>query len=274
MQQAAAERGYLVLLADAEALHRDQEMYARLALEGRVDGMLAAFGTTNDPLVRAIVGQGVPVVAVNRQVRGVRAAVVADDYAGARLAVEHLVQAGQRRIAHIAGPSDIDTARRRRRGFLDALAHHGLPQPRGCVVDGDYTETGSRAAAAQLVASQRRTGHIEPPTAVFAASLVSALGAVAGFRDAGLTAPTDMSVITMDEHPVATHLNPPLTTVAMPLVEMGAAAARLLVDMVDGTPARQVSISTPPRLVIRESVVPPPTVSGRQGQPARAERVR
>lgn len=247
VQRAAAERGCLVLLADADALHGDKELYARLVLESRIDGVLAAFGTVRDPLVRQL-AERVPVVAVNRAVAGIEATVVADDYAGSRMAVDHLVSMGHTAIAHLRGPLEIDTARRRLRGYRDAMAAHGLRVAKTWVADGAYTEAGGRQAAAEMLAAGGKR-----PTAVFAASLVTALGALGAFRQAGVDVPGDLAVVAMDEHPVATHTDPPLTTVAMPLEEMGAAAAGLLLDMVEGAKPRRVLIDTQPRLVVRES---------------------
>lgn len=251
VQQEAARLGRLVLLADAAALDQDADLYYRLALEGRVDGLLAAFGTVRDPMVRGLAGRGVPVVAVNRQVAGIEAAVVVDDEAGAALAVDHLVASGHRHIGQICGPGDFDTSRRRISGFRQAMARHGLPVRRRWLVDGGYTEAGGREAAGTLVAQP------DPPSAVFAANLVSALGALGEFKRRGLTVPGDISIVTMDEHAVAGHTDPPLTTVSMPLAEMGEQATRLVVDMAEGGPPRKVVVGSGPRLVERDSVSRP-----------------
>jgi LacI family transcriptional regulator len=245
----AAGRGYMVLLADAKALDRSEELYGRLVLEGRVDGLLAAFGKVEDPLIAHLVAQGMPLVLVNRQSQGIDAAVIVDDYAGSRLAVDHLVSLGHRVVGHLAGPDDVDTAQRRLEGFVDGLAAHGL-EP-GPIIAAGYSEAGGRHAALQLLEAQPR------PTAVFAANLMSALGAVAAIKSAGVRIPGDMSVIAMDEHPIAAHTDPPMTTVAMPLAEMGTEAARMLIDALEGTaPARRLVIETPPRLIRRESTGP------------------
>lgn len=251
VEEVATERGYLVLLADAKALDRNTELYGQLVLEGRVDGLLAAFAKVKDPLIRHLAGRDIPLVLVNRRAEGVESAVVVDDYRGSRLAVDHLVELGHRSIGHLAGPVDVDTAQRRRQGFVDALTAHGLDADPDWITTGGYSEAGGRDAAATLLGSPRM------PTAIFAANLMSALGAVQVFRAAGISLPADLSIVAMDEHPVAAHTNPPMTTVAMPLAEMGAEAARMLIDALEGQPMGYRVIATPPRLVVRGSTGPP-----------------
>jgi len=98
----------------------------------------------------------------------------------------------------------------------------------------------------------------ERPTAVFAASLLGAIGILAGIREVGLQIPLDMSLIAFNDHPLAAHLAPPLTTVRMPNLRMGQEAVRMLLGAVDGEPVRDLMIEDTPELVVRASTGPPP----------------
>lgn len=98
-----------------------------------------------------------------------------------------------------------------------------------------------------------------PPTAVYVGSVLAAIGALAAARHAGLRVPDDLSIVGHHDTWVADHLEPPLTVVRLPLETMGREAVNLLVDLIEGKPARQVLVSSPaPEIVLRSSTAPPP----------------
>jgi len=192
----------------------------------------------------------VPHVFVNRSVPGARANVTLDVERASRVAYEHLAGLGHTAIGHVAGPRDVQSARGREAAFLTAAAEHGHGEPP--VAHGALTPSGGAKASEQLLAQHPRL------TAVFTSSLAQAIGLLHAARALGRAVPADLSVIADDELPVAAYLSPPVTTVAMPLGELGAAAVDVLAELLDGgSPTSQV-LDSAPELVERASTAPPP----------------
>lgn len=254
IERAAAEREYVIAVADAHGPTLDPQQLSRFVLEGRMDGFLVAFATIDDELVAQIVGRGLPLLPINSRADNVDGSVTMDDETGSRLAIDHLVALGHRRIGFLAGRSDTDVGRRREAGFRAAMLRHGLPIDPAWIAAGDYTERTARELGAALVGLpvQRR------PTAVYTVNLASGLGLRAAAHEAGCRIPDDLSLVCMDDHPVLEHTDPALTSIQMPMGEMGEIGARLLLDVVDGRPLRHVVTPTSPRLIIRRSTAAPP----------------
>ena len=258
IERAAGERDYVVVVADAHGPTLDPTQLGRFVFEGRMDGLLVAFATIGDELVEQMAARGLPLVPINSRSPIVSGSVTMDDETGSGLAVDHLVGLGHRRIGFIAGRADTDVGRRREAGYANAMAAHGLTVDPGWVASGDFTERGAHEAARGLLnlPPDRR------PTAVYTVNLISALGVRAAARELGYRIPRDLSLVTMDDHPILGHTDPALSAVAMPMDEMGALGAQLLIDVVEGRPIRHVVTATPPRLVVRASTGPPPDTAG------------
>jgi DNA-binding LacI/PurR family transcriptional regulator len=253
IEQSAAEREYVVVVADAHGPTLNPQQLSRFVLEGRMDGLLVAFATIDDELVTQISGRGLPLVPINSRSENVDGSVTMDDETGCRQAVDHLVGLGHRRIGFLAGRADTDVGRRREAGFRAAMATHDLPVHPTWVVAGDYTERTARDVGRALLSSP--TSH--RPTAIFAVNLPSALGLRASAAACGLRIPYDLSLVTMDDHAILEHTDPPLTAIRLPMGEMGVLGARLLLDVVEGAPLRHVVTTTPPVLIPRRSTAAP-----------------
>jgi LacI family transcriptional regulator len=258
-ERRAAAAGYVILLADAEEFLQAGDAYRMLLLEQRVDGLLIASGSTNEPVLEELARQRLPIVLVNRRVRRVGPSVTVDDAGGTELAVAHLVGLGHRAIAHLAGPADADTARRRLLGFRSAMRAAGLRVPSSFVVESPLDEEGGMQATRQLLALDRR------PTAVVVWSLAAAVGALAAARRAGVAVPAELSVIGFHDAPIAAYLDPPLTTVRMPLAEMAEQSVDTLIRIVEGERLESLVIEAPPVLVERASTAPPPRLDIERG---------
>ncbi len=250
---AARELGYVLVVADASELGHASEAIRQLVLEGRVDGMLLASGVVTDEAAQSLVGESSNVVVLNRQIgrRGPR--IIEDDETGMLLGTRELIAHGHRRIAFLAGPPDVDTSRRRIQGYRRAMRDAGLPIPSGVIVHAGFDEVDGYRGMQALLDRQPR------PTAVAVASLVSAVGAMAAVRDAGLEIPRDLSLVAFHDAPLANYLAPPLTTIAMPLNELGRQAVLMLHDRILGKPGPMlVKVQDPaPKLVRRASVAAP-----------------
>ncbi|MGN6327160.1 LacI family DNA-binding transcriptional regulator [Pseudolysinimonas sp.] len=250
----AAELGYLVLLARAEGMERGDEALGRLLGEGRVDGVVVQVGDAMDlDGYRDVLAGRVPAVLVNSRRGADVASVILDDQAATRRAVEHLVALGHGRIAYAGGLPGNDSAARRAEGFAEGMAAADLPVDARLVTDLGYTPQQGREAIARLLEAGS-----PPPTAVVVANVNAALGALLEARTRGLRVPEELSLVAVHDAWPAENTWPPLTTVRMPLYELGVAA-------MDGVYARirrgelvhTVVRDPAPRLVVRGSTAPP-----------------
>ncbi|RKN29175.1 LacI family DNA-binding transcriptional regulator [Micromonospora musae] len=182
-----------------------------------------------------------------------------DNFAGAVIATNYLLSLGHRRIGHISGRPDLESARLREAGFRRAMADAGVPVDERLVRVGGFRIESAATTAAELLALPDR------PTAVFAGNDLSAISTVDVARNVGLTVPEDLSVIGFDNIPESALVNPPLTTIAQPLQRMGAEALRLLIDLIGGV-ERDPHVRLPTELVVRASCAPAPRFP-RPGRP-------
>jgi LacI family transcriptional regulator len=245
--------GYATIVVDAGTdCSREQEIVDRLIARG-VDGLVLATVTLNDPVVGHCLAASVPVVLVNRtDLRRKLSAVVTDDEAGMRLAVEHLVGLGHRRIGHIAGPQDVSTGALRRAGFKGAATQAGLPA-QGVMVEPARTYTRDEGRLAALRLLDRKLA----PTAIVAANDLLALGIYDALGKRGLQCPSDVSVVGHNDMPYVDMLSPPLTTVRIAQRDIGNHAARLLLDAIASPAARTKRVVLEPKLIVRGSTAKP-----------------
>lgn len=172
-----------------------------------------------------------------------------DNFAGAVLATNYLLSLGHRRIGHISGRPDLESARLREAGFRRAMADAGVSVDERLVRVGGFGVGKAAGTAAELLALP------EPPTAIFAGNDLSAISTMEVARRFGRSVPDDLSVIGFDNVPESALVNPPLTTISQPLQRMGAEALRLLTDLIAGV-EREGHIRLPTELVIRSSCGP------------------
>ncbi|MCX4827205.1 LacI family transcriptional regulator [Streptomyces sp. NBC_01016] len=221
---ALAETNLQLLLTFARG-EREQDRLATYLAAHRVDGVLLVSVHSDDPLADRLIQMDIPTV-----ISGPRSAdeplpsVDTDNYAGARSAVEHLVSRGRRSVAIIAGPLDVYGAQRRFAGYVDELAASGIGYDEKLVTYGDFTEEGGRRCMEELL--ECGTGL----DAVFACSDLMASGARQVLREAGRRIPDDVSLVGFDDSVIARHMEPGLTSVRQPTLDMGRAMTGLLLD--------------------------------------------
>ena len=248
---AVAGMGY-ELLAYSGSLSQGRVGWERRSLSRLagtlIDGAVVVTPTELSPAT------AVPVVAVDPHTGpGGPTTVDCDNARGARTATDHLIGLGHRRIAHVRGRADLESARLREAGYREALAAAGIPSDPDLLREGDYRASPATAGAVRSLLSLPRR-----PTAVFAANDLSAICTVEVAQDMGLRVPQDLSVVGFDNVPEAADCAVPLTTVAQPLREMGAQAVRMLIDLLDGRGCAP-HVRMPARLVVRASTGPAPT---------------
>lgn len=251
VEGALAERGYSVLVSDAGL---DPERQARAVEElivRRTDGLILATVSRNDPVLTRCLEIGVPTVLVNRAEDAERVtAVVPDDAVGMGLAVDHLRSLGHTRIGHLSGPVDVSTGKLRTEGFEAAMRRAGL-DPSAVASARAYSRAAGQLATAELMSKF-------DVTAIAASNDLLALGAYLYLREHGLRCPSDISIVGHNDMPLVDMTDPPLTTIRIAQFDMGARAARMLVEEIERGSAMPATVRTPSELVVRGSTAPPP----------------
>ncbi len=250
IEDGAAPRGYQVLLCNTDG-SPDRERAHILALAARrVDGVILASTVIKDPAVRWLRQQHTPYVLVNRfSEEGKDPFVGSDDEAGARLATQHLIERGHVRIGHLAGHPTVSTGVLRRRGYEAAMRDAGLPADPELIVESGFTEEGGAQA------SERLLSLAHPPTAVFGVTDTVAVGALGYARKVGLRVPEDLAIAGYNDIPLASRVIPGLTTVHVPIHEIGSATTRMLLEQIDGGKVASKRVIFTPELVVRGSTV-------------------
>lgn len=248
MDQMAQQHSYQLLVSSSHDGKSEIERAMR-AMRGRVDGIIAMSPHLDAQSLVDNLPPSSPVVILSGAVTDDRYLTIAiDNTDGARAMVEHFISLGHRRIAIINGAAGNQDALERREGYRLALEAAGLVCNPSLEAAGDFTEATGHGAALELIKRADR------PTAIFAANDVMAIGAISALRDAGIGVPQDIAVAGFDDIPLARYMNPPLTTVHVPIAEMGALAVTTLVQALkhsDQAPHGRQRIPT--TLVIRQS---------------------
>lgn len=252
VEDGAAEMAYNCVICNVGGDTDKQAEYVTVLRRKGIDGII--FGTANhdDELVLELSRGGYPMTLMARDVPAARAnRVLVDDGAGGALAARHLLRLGHRRPAMLTEPERIHSSRERARGFEAVFAEAGV-RPRMLAADGSDIKAG-REIGAHLFSQP------DPPTAVFAANDLLALGVMQAARDAGLRIPEDVSIIGFDGTVMADVAQPPLTTIVQPMRDMGQAAVKLLLDSLqEGAPLRKLVME--PQLRIGSTSARPATV--------------
>jgi LacI family transcriptional regulator len=250
VEDGAHASGYSMFLCNADEDPSKEAGYLQLAVAENVAGVIlepSGAATDLEPLLNA----GIHVVLVDRKLPGAQAdTVVADNIAGARQAVEHLLENGYRRIACISGPLSTTTGFERLAGYRMALEQAGLPVDDSLNRVADFREEGGHRATDELLAEKAR------PDAVFITNNRMTAGALEAIEEAGLAIPDDIAVIGYDEISWAPLLRTSLTTVGQPAYDLGHESARLLLSRLDGYAGSPRTVVLPTSLNVRASSGP------------------
>ncbi len=249
---AALETTDLVLMLALASSSRGRERVQRVLRSRRADGIMLLALRGDDPLYRLAGQLGLPVVVGGRPLHGEPAWYVdADNRGGARLATEHLITTGHRRIAIITGLSGSRASADRLRGFRETMALAGLDST--WIDQGDFTEDSGAEATTRLLAAHPDLD------AIFAASDNMAAGALRALKAHGRSVPADVAVVGFDDLPIARHTDPPLTSVNQPVQALGREMAKMLVSLINGE--QPTPLILPTTLAVRASAPPPDQAS-------------
>jgi LacI family transcriptional regulator len=224
VEDAARQHGFTVLLGNGDEDPDREAAYLELLAERRVDGLIVASGALGERHRRWLVDAPVPVVLVNSALPDTPLpAILSDNRAGGRLAAEHLLQLGHRRLGHIAGPPSSSATAERLAGIREAMAAWGLDPADLALETGDGHPSGGAAAMERLLRRQ------PAPTGVLCYNDLTAIGALRAAHARGLRVPEDLSIVGFDDIEAARYVEPPLTTVAQQVAAMGRWAVDYLV---------------------------------------------
>jgi LacI family transcriptional regulator len=253
-KQFAGSAGYDLLMFASERPGNGYgtHSYLKRCRHHNVDGAVLMGMDAEDPEVRRLVRSDVATVGVDLELDGpLTTSVASDNEAGSATAVRHLHELGHRRIAHITGQLDKRPGADRLRGYRHELQRLGVAPRDEYVTYGDfYVETGYTGMQTLLALD-------EPPTAVVAASDMTALGAIRAAHEAGLEVPRDLSVVGFDDIQLAEYLQPPLTTLRQAKLGLGAEAGRALVRHIEGEGDVPAAVTLPVELIVRASTAAP-----------------
>ncbi|MFZ8911262.1 MAG: LacI family DNA-binding transcriptional regulator [Candidatus Nanopelagicales bacterium] len=250
MQDTLARAGYTPLVVNTDNDVETERKVVSSLKARRADGLILATARREHPLLEEI-SSTLPIVLVNRVTESVALpSVTTDEQHGVRLAVDHLVGLGHSQIVHLAGPSWSSTGHDRAQAFQRAMKSHGLTATRRSITVPAWSVDSAREVAQKVLASNAAT-------AIVAANDQLALGAFAAVRQLNKRCPRDVSIVGYNDIPLMALVDPPLTTVRVPVVDIGSEAARLLLSLLrEETPTATKHVKLTPELVIRGSTAP------------------
>ncbi len=245
----ARKAGYSIIVADSDEDANVEGDSLKAFLENRVDGFLVAAVGQNDAHIREVVNKRAPLVMLDRWFEDLAVdAVSVDNVKGGMLATQHLIREGHRKIAFIRGLRGTNASDGREQGYRTALTTAGLPVGDRYIVGDDFGTLNGYLESKSLLQLP------DPPTAIFAAGDLIALGVLQALREESVPVPKKISLVTFDDPSFASYLSPPLTAIEQPIETMGEIGVKLLIRRMRDPDAEVKRVLLEPRLIVRESV--------------------
>lgn len=222
--EAVQAKGYHLIVSSSHNNPKEIEAALRF-MRGRVDGIIVMSPQVNSDILLANLPKSVPVVLLNCRISNPHYdTIMTDGFGGAKEMTTYLLELGHTRIAVITGGENNIESQERLRGFRSALTEHNVTPHRALEFEGSFTEESGYKAAREILRLESR------PTAIFAFNDSMAIGAIKAIREEGLKIPADISVCGFDDIPVAKYLSPSLTSVAVPIHDLGVMAVNRVFD--------------------------------------------
>jgi DNA-binding LacI/PurR family transcriptional regulator len=240
--------GYSVVMCNTDNKDEKIERYISLLLQKSVDGIIIATGIERKEILEQLLVKGLPIVLIARELPLIAVdTVVVDDYVGGCMAANHLLQIGHSEIAFLAESQKVSSSRERMRGFRQTMLDAGLTLNEQWLKVCDYKVEDGNSKALELLQEDRR------PTAIFACNDMLAVGALQAAMQMKINVPSELSIISFDNTILSSVTNPPLTTIAQPMEQMGKLAVDLIVENIKEENHQKQRIVLRPELIIRES---------------------
>ncbi len=244
--------GFTILVCQSNESVEREKLNLKTLVSNRIAGLLVSLSqtTTDASHFKVLKKRGIPVVFFDRTIEGLNASkVIVDDFQGAYDIVSHLIQSGYKRIAHIAGPTNISIGNNRLKGYQKALEDNNIPINSDLIIEGGFRQKDGSSAADKLIELENR------PDAIFAVNDPVAIGAFSKIKERGLVIPDEMALVGFSNNPVSALIEPALTTVEQPSHEIGRIAAELLLEKINDSSKAEdvVEKILKTKLIIRQS---------------------
>lgn len=251
-------QGYTLNICVTNERYQLESEYIIKLLSNRVEGIFLSVSqeTYDSGLYEHLekVGKGnVPLIFIDRAYEGFGAgSITIDDYHGAFAAVQHLINTGRRRIAHLKGPNGMTVTEQRFNGYIACLQQNGLPIDNSLILNTNFKVESALEPTALLLEQK--------PDAIFGVNDQVAIGAMKVIREKGWRIPEDIAVIGFDDSPISAYISPALSSVSRPGRQIGEESARIFLQSVhsDNQPTANTHLILPSRLIIRASSQPKP----------------
>lgn len=252
IEEVANKSQYNVMICQSHDDYTKEVSTVEALLNARVDGILASFakGTENFDHYFKAKQKGIPIVLFDRSYHALDVShVVIDDYLGSYQAVEHLIQQGCRRIAHLNSTRKLSIYKERLRGYREALEAYGLPFDKDLVIEGNLQYEDGVAGMKKLLQLEQQ------PDAVFSASAYGAMGAMSVLKEREIAIPDEIALVCFSNEPFTMFCDPPLTCIDQQSMLIGNAAAKIFLEQISVGTEKFVpkKIVLTPELIIRKS---------------------
>lgn len=250
IEDVAFKEGYSIFVCKSNEDYEREVINTRNLLSHSVAGIIVSISqnTRDAGHFEDVRTRKIPLVFFDRVCVGISAdRVVVDDWAGARAAVAHLVESGYERIAHLAGPDYLNISKERQKGYREALKKAGIPFNAEYLIQVGFDEADGVRGLERLMLLNPR------PDAVFCVNDPVAMGVLLECKKRKIRIPEELAIVGFSDNPVASQVDPPLTTVAQPAYEMGAAAAEMLVRRIRNGNGAHEAVTLKTKLIIRKT---------------------
>ena len=248
VEDAANKNSFNIILCNTDDKLKKERTYLEILREKRVDGLILGTAHIRDQSILELEKKKFPYILISRNVERLnKNCIIIDDLAGGMMATEYLIKLGHHRIAHISGPLKTRSGLNRLKGYQLALKKHKIEYNDELVGEGDFRINGGYQVMKRFLKLP------EPPTAIFAANDLLALGAMQAIQKKNFYIPEDFSIIGFNDIELASFVYPSLTTIRQPILEMGNLAVKMLLKIIIDGEFNQGKIVLKPKLIIRES---------------------
>lgn len=248
IEEMAYHNNYAIIMCNFGQDEVKEKLYLEILQSEGIDGLIAAPAREDDPQLKKMVNDGLPIVCVDRGLVGINVDVVlVDNATGAFNAVDFLAKSGYKRIAYIAGLPEIPSSRLREKGYKEALAANGIPFNPELVKFGNSKHESGIKLCAELLDLPN------PPDALFTGNNLITLGALETIHERKLKIPRDIAIIGFDDMYWSSSLNPPLTAVRQPAFEIGKRAVEMLIQRIQDPQRSSVQMTLNTELMKRSS---------------------
>lgn len=245
------ELGFNLVICNTDNDAEKENKYIQLLRQKSVDGIIVATGVRNEALLKELIEQHIPIALIAREQSALAASsVVVDDYTGGYSAASYLLEGGHKRIAVLAESLTVSSSKERVRGYRQALLEAGVRYESSLVYVSDFSVQGGKQTALQVLASRPR------PSAIFACNDILAIGAMQAARELGIRMPQELSVVGFDNTILAAMTDPPMTTVAQPIQQMGHQVVDLITQEINQEKKAKQRVVLLPELIVRGSSGP------------------